>query len=385
MPRNPTKPPPRADSTFSAFDLRCMRRALTLARRGEERVEPNPMVGCVIARGERILGEGHHRRFGGAHAEIEAILAAGGESAVRGATFYVTLEPCSITGKTPPCVDALLRCGAARVVAATLDPNPRVNGEGLRRLAASGVRVQCGLCESEARALIAPFEKFITRREPWVIAKWAQSLDGKIATRTGDSKWISDETARRHAHAVRGRVDAIIIGAGTAVRDDPLLTCRDAAPRRTAARVVLDSRLRLPVSAAMVCTANETPTWVFCTAAAPATKRRRLEQLGCVVTPIRSIRGGLDLSTMLRELAARGAANVIVEGGGRLLGQFFDERRIDEVHIYLAPRLIGGADAIGPLHGAGASTVAGGVDLSGRAKLRALGNGWLLQTRLQNA
>lgn len=382
MPRSPTKPPTNA--TFCTFDLSCMRRALTLARRGEGRVEPNPMVGCVVARGERIIGEGHHRRFGGAHAEIEAIRAAGGESAVRGATFYVTLEPCSITGKTPPCVDALLRCGAARVVAATLDPNPRVNGEGLRRLAAAGVRVQRGLCELEARALIAPFEKLITRGVPWVIAKWAQSLDGKIAARTGDSKWISDETARRHAHGVRGRVDAIIIGAGTALRDDPLLTCRDAAARRTAARVVLDSRLRLPVSAALVRTASETPTWIFCSAAAPAARRRQLMQLGCVVTPVRSIRNGLDLAAVLRELATRGAATVIVEGGGRLLGRFFDERRIDEVHLYLAPRLIGGAGALGPLHGAGPRTVAGGINLSGRAKLRALGNGWFLQARLQS-
>src|SRR5207253_7885382 len=215
------------------------RRALELAERGRGYVEPNPLVGAVVVHDGRIIGEGWHQRYGEAHAEVNALTAAG--DAARGATLYVTLEPCCHHGKTPPCTDAVLRAGVQRVVAAMLDPFPQVSGKGADLLRAAGVTVDVGLCEAEARRLNAPYLKLLATGLPYVTAKWAMTLDGKIATRTGDSKWISNEASRRRVHELRGRMDAIIVGIGTALADDPLLTARPTGPR-TPARIVLDSR-----------------------------------------------------------------------------------------------------------------------------------------------
>src|SRR5437899_3135810 len=220
-----------------------MQRALELAERGRGYVEPNPLVGAVIVRGGEAVGEGWHQRFGEAHAEINALAAAG--AAARGASLYITLEPCCHHGKTPPCTDAVLRAGIARVVAAMADPFPQVAGKGAELLRQAGVGVEMGLCEEEARRLNAPYLKLLSRGRPYVHAKWAMSLDGKIATRTGDSKWISNEASRRRVHEPRGRMDAIIAGIGTVLADDPLLTARPPGPR-TPARIILDSRGRLP-------------------------------------------------------------------------------------------------------------------------------------------
>lgn len=326
-----------------------MQRALDLARRGEGFVEPNPMVGCVIARGGRIVGEGYHRRFGGPHAEVFALRKAGARA--RGATAYVTLEPCSHFGKTPPCVDALIAAGVKRVIAATRDPNPRVSGRGLKKLRAAGIEVRVGLLEPEAQRLIAPFAKFIRRRQPYVILKWAQSLDGRLATSGGDSKWITGEASRAAAHAIRARVDAVLVGIETVLADDPDLTARYVRPRRVATRVVLDSRLRTPPTARLVRSARRAPVLIVTSTARARDARAvaRLTRAGCEVAgvPVRGKR--LDLRKVLMELGRRGMTNVMVEGGPRVLGSFLAAGLVDEARVFVAPKLLGGEGPRGPM------------------------------------
>ena len=236
-----------------------MRRALELAERGRGYVEPNPLVGAVIVRDDQVVAEGWHQRFGEAHAEIDALAMAADKA--RGATLYVTLEPCCHHGKTPPCTDALIRAGIKHVVAAMLDPFAQVAGKGVELLRAAGITVETGLCEQEARSLNAPYLKLLATGKPYVHAKWAMSLDGKIATRSGDSRWISNEASRKRVHELRGRMDAIIVGIGTVLADDPLLTARPPGPR-TACRVILDSCGRLPLSSKLAQSARLVPTLV---------------------------------------------------------------------------------------------------------------------------
>ena len=334
-----------------------MRRALALAARGRGRVEPNPMVGCVIVRGGRIVGEGYHRRFGGPHAEVYALSEAG--PAARGATCYVTLEPCCHHGKTPPCTDALIAAGVKRVVVAMRDPFPLVRGKGFRQLRACGIDVAEGLLETDAVRLNAPYLKLQRCGRPWVTLKWAQSLDGKIATRTGDSEWISGERSRAYAHRLRGRVDAVVIGVGTVVKDDPLLTCRQGRPRRVAARVVIDPHLRVPMTARLVRTARRYPTIIavdrklLAGRKAAGLRKAGLELVG--LGRDRSV--GLDLGALLDELGRRRMTNVMVEGGGRTLGAFHDAGLADEAVVFVAPRFIGGRQAPSPLNAEGPATL----------------------------
>jgi len=335
---------------WNADDQACMRRAIDLAVRGLGRVEPNPMVGAVIVRGGRVIGEGWHRRFGGPHAEVEALRACRGTAA--GATCYVTLEPCCHFGKTPPCTDALIEAGIRRVVAAVRDPFPRVSGGGFRQLRAAGIRVDVGLLRDEAAWLNAPFFKLQQAGRPWVILKWAQSLDGKIATRTGDSKWITSAASRRAAHEIRGRVDAIVVGVNTVIADDPELSCRLVRAKRRAVRVVLDTHARTPLTSKLARTARRTPTLIV-TGDAKSARARRLSRAGCDILelPIRNGRPRLD--RLLDALGRRLMTNVMVEGGGGVLGAFVDEGLADEADVFLAPRLIGGRAAVGPLAGTG--------------------------------
>ena len=340
-----------ADS-FAPNDDKHMKRALALALRGQGWVEPNPMVGCVLVQDRRVVGEGYHRRFGGPHAEVNALRAARAEA--KGATAYVTLEPCCHRGKTPPCTDALVAAGVARVVMAMRDPFPKVRGRGQRLLGRAGIDVSAGLCETEAIWLNAPYLKLQRQHRPWVILKWAQSLDGKIATRTGDSQWISCEQSRRRAHRLRGRVDALIVGVGTVVADDPLLTCRHVNPRRVAARIVLDPRLRTPRRVALLRTASETPTIIATDRRiAKSSRAAALARAGVEILGLRHTRGGLDLGGLLDELGARGMTNVMVEGGGKTLGAFHDGGLADEAVIFVSRRLIGGQGAPSPLNSLG--------------------------------
>jgi diaminohydroxyphosphoribosylaminopyrimidine deaminase / 5-amino-6-(5-phosphoribosylamino)uracil reductase len=336
-------------------DARYMSRALELAARGEGLVEPNPMVGCVVVRDGQIVGEGWHERFGGAHAEVNALRAAA-ENA-NGATLYVTLEPCCHTGKTPPCTDAIIAAGIARVVAAIADPFPKVDGGGFAALRSAGIECNTGNMESEAREVVAPYLKLIKTGVPWVIAKWAMTLDGKLATRTGNSQWITGEAARTKVHELRGRVDAIVIGSGTARVDDPLLTARPSGPR-SALRVVVDSTASLDLDGQLVRSARSTPVLVAIGRHADHAKRSALEHAGVEVLPLAGESHSERIVQLLSELGRRQCTNVLVEGGSRLLGSLFDLRAIDEVHAFIAPTLIGGELAPSPVGGAGLALMA---------------------------
>jgi diaminohydroxyphosphoribosylaminopyrimidine deaminase/5-amino-6-(5-phosphoribosylamino)uracil reductase len=310
------------------------------------------MVGCVLVRHGRIIGEGYHRRFGGPHAEIEALRSAGGRAG--GATAYVTLEPCCHYGKTPPCTNALIAARIARAVFAVRDPFPQVHGRGARLLRRAGIDVVSGVCAAEATELMAPYLKLQRLGRPWVILKWAQSIDGKIATRTGDSKWISQEASRLWVQRLRARVDAIGVGVGTVLADDPSLTCRDVPPRRVATRLVLDPALRIPLDSRLVRTARKTPTLVVGRKGqAPAARASRLQRRGVEVLLVSGTRASLDLPELLETLGSRGMSNVLVEGGGRTVGLVYDAGLADEACIFVSPRLIGGADAPSALSATG--------------------------------
>lgn len=346
-----------------------MHKALALARRGRGRVEPNPMVGCVLVKANRIVGEGWHRHFGGPHAEVLALDQA--RAAARGATAYVTLEPCNHHGKTPPCTHALQQAGVSKVVAAMRDPNPLVAGRGLRALRRAGIDVIEGLLKNEAEQLNAPYLKRQLQGLPYLIAKWAQSIDGKIATASGDSKWISGPLARRKTHQIRARVDGIIIGSGTLLQDDPLLTCREVPVRRVAQRIILDTRLRSPLDCRLVRTASDIPTIIF-TSRANASKRKSqlLRQAGVNVlgTPLQNRH--LDLRAVLRKLAKLNMTNLLIEGGGQVLGTALDLKLVDEAYVFVAPLLIGGRGAVSALSGDGIVKIASGTSLTNLTRRR---------------
>lgn len=336
---------------FNLKDHAFMRRALELAAKGEGRVEPNPMVGCVIVRRGKVVGEGWHKKFGGPHAEVNALRMAG--NAARGATAYVTLEPCSHFGKTPPCADALIRAGVHRVVAAAGDPNPLVSGRGFERLRAAGIQVDVGLLREEAEAVLTPFITRHTKGRPYVILKWAQSIDGKIATRTGDSKWITSIESRALAHELRSRVDGIVVGVETVIADNPELTPRLARPVRIASRIILDHSYRTPLTSKLVKSARTVPTLIVARPPrTPLARKRRtaLGRKGCEVIELKKQKTSPgELSSLMTHLANFGMTNVMVEGGGRVLGSFLDSGLADEAHVFVAPRLIGGEHAPGPL------------------------------------
>jgi diaminohydroxyphosphoribosylaminopyrimidine deaminase/5-amino-6-(5-phosphoribosylamino)uracil reductase len=347
----------------SDVDSRWMSRALELARRGQGFVEPNPMVGCVIVREGAVVGEGWHQRFGGDHAEIEALVAAGKQAA--GATMYVTLEPCCHYGKTPPCTEAIVPAGIKRVVCAMRDPFPKVAGGGFKQLESAGIAVEVGLMEAAARELNAPYLKLVQTGKPWVIAKWAMTLDGKIATRSGYSQWISSEESRAIAHELRGRVDAILVGRRTAQIDNPLLTARleTGTPPRRAKRIVLDSLAQLSSSSQLVRTARQTPILIACGPEAPEQEIRRLTAAGCEVLPFAAATSYERMLLLLDELGRRQMTNILVEGGAALLGALLDARQIDEVHAFIAPKLFGGERAPSPVAGQGTDQVAAALQL----------------------
>ncbi len=365
------------------LDALFMGRALELAARGEGFVEPNPMVGCVIVRNGEVVGEGWHQRFGGSHAEVEALRIAGSQA--RGATAYVTLEPCCHRGKTPPCTEALITAGIARVVSAQHDPFEKVNGRGLALLEAAGVQVDVGLMESEARRLNAPYLKLVTTGIPWIIAKWAMTLDGRIATRTGDSRWISSESSRAIVQKLRGRMDAIMVGRRTAEHDDPLLMARPPGPR-VAARIVADSTASLASESQLVQTAKSAPVLIAVGPNAATESVARLKSLGCEVFTCgdadrSDITPNVDIQTLLTELGRRRMTNVLVEGGGQLLGSFFDAGAIDEVHVFIAPKLIGGVGAALAIAGVGVKKIAAALQLTDQ-QIRQLGEDVYISGRL---
>jgi diaminohydroxyphosphoribosylaminopyrimidine deaminase/5-amino-6-(5-phosphoribosylamino)uracil reductase len=334
------------------FDAWHMRRALELAARGQGLVEPNPMAGCTIVRDGETVGEGFHGRFGGPHAEVEALRVAGPRA--RGATAYVTLEPCCHHGKTPPCTHALLAAGIRRVIVAQGDPFPQVAGGGIAELEGAGVEVEVGLLEAEARELNA---------RPWIIAKWAMTLDGRLATAQGDSRWISGEASRAIVHRLRGRVDAVLVGRGTAAADDPLLTARPPGPR-TAARIVVDSQASLSATSQLARTAAEAPVIVAAATSAPAENVRRLTEAGCEVLACQGSSHAERLDWLLGELGRRRMTNVLVEGGSQLLGSLFAAGAVDEAHVFIAPKLVGGSQAPISIAGQGVARMADALELA---------------------
>ncbi len=328
-------------------DSHFMQQALDLARRGEGLVEPNPMVGAVIVHDNQVVGEGWHQQFGGPHAEVHALQAAGPRA--HGATMYVTLEPCCHHGKTPPCVNALIEAGLARVVVAMSDPFPQVDGHGIAKLRNAGIECEVGMLEAEALALVAPFLKLIRTGRPWVIAKWAMTLDGKIATHTGSSQWITGEAARAVSHRLRGRMDAVVVGSGTAEADDPLLTARPAGPR-TATRIVLgdvSQASRLGQSLA------EAPLMAVHSRAVTDDPYDWLVEAGGELLVIETPDRISQLKMLLSELGRRQMTNVLFEGGGQVLGALFDAGAVDEVHVFVAPKMVGGDNAPSPIAGLG--------------------------------
>ncbi|MCA9118263.1 MAG: bifunctional diaminohydroxyphosphoribosylaminopyrimidine deaminase/5-amino-6-(5-phosphoribosylamino)uracil reductase RibD, partial [Planctomycetaceae bacterium] len=348
-----------------------MRRALELAARGLGHVEPNPPVGCVLVDSERnLLGEGWHQQFGGPHAEIHALQSAG--KAVAGSTAFVTLEPCCHHGKTGPCSQALLAAGVSRVVVAVSDPAPHVDGGGIAELQAAGIRVEVGLLGEEAARLIAPFRQLMLEQRPWVHAKWAMTLDGKLASRTGHSQWISSAKSRAIVHQLRGRMDAILVGSGTVRDDDPRLTARPPGPR-AATRIIVSAGGRLPTTSALARTAREVPVLLATTSAADPATCDELRQLGVEVlllptaAPLAdsdSEQPGVCLNSLLAELGRRRLTQVLVEGGSGLLGSLLDRQLIDEFHVFVAPKLLGGTGALTPVGGTGRAEVAPETDSS---------------------
>ncbi|MCI5043881.1 MAG: bifunctional diaminohydroxyphosphoribosylaminopyrimidine deaminase/5-amino-6-(5-phosphoribosylamino)uracil reductase RibD [Aquisalinus sp.] len=336
-----------------------MMRAIDLAKRAEGYTSPNPMVGCVLVKGDRIIGEGFHARPGTPHAEANALRVAGEQA--QGATAYVTLEPCNHYGSNPPCTEGLIKAGVSEVVYAVSDPNPIAAG-GDNKLTDAGIKVRSGLCTSEAADLNRFWLHHIRQRKPYVVAKFASSLDGKIATRTGDSKWVTSEAARMRGHDLRQACDAIIVGVDTIIADNPSLTARGKLPagHRQAAhplRVVLDSSGRIPLEAQIFRSTTPGKTLVATTATMPALKEQALRGRGVDVLRLKAdIAGRPDLSALLSALHERDVLSCMIEGGGKVLGSFFDAGLVDEVWAFMAPVIIGG-DAAVPVAGIGAENL----------------------------
>lgn len=347
-------------------DERFMWRALALARRGLGKTSPNPCVGAVLVGDGRVIGEGWHKKAGGPHAEIEAIRKAKDSTPGRASplTLYVTLEPCCTHGRTPPCTDAIIAAGIKRIVVGAVDPNPRHRGRGLTLLRRAGVRVESGVLAQKATRLNEAFNKWITTGRPLVIAKAAMSLDGKIATRTGDSKWITSDATRRCAHKLRAQVDAIMVGAQTVIRDNPQLTVRHGVNRaKQPWRIVVDARGRCPKNARLFTDAHRSRTIVITSNKSPAYWRRYLPLEGITVITLPWKRGRVDLRAALRALGRMNVTSVLVEGGGELLGSVFDAGLVDKVSLFYAPMVIGGRKAVTAVGGEGAARVRRAVRL----------------------
>ncbi|NQV25555.1 MAG: bifunctional diaminohydroxyphosphoribosylaminopyrimidine deaminase/5-amino-6-(5-phosphoribosylamino)uracil reductase RibD [Rhodopirellula sp.] len=351
-----------------------MQYAVELASRGLGRVEPNPAVGAVLVDEHlNLLTSGYHERFGGPHAEVNALTdfvarvedASFRQELLANATLYVTLEPCCHHGKTPPCSEAVIAAGIRKVQVGIRDPSPHVAGGGIQQLQNAGVQVSTGLAEEQIRELNAPFLKLLESGLPWVHAKWAMTLDGKIATRTGVSKWISGEASRQRVHLLRGRMDAIIVGAGTARADDPLLTVRVPGPR-TPVRVVVDSGASLPLDSQLVRTVDEAPVLLAVSEDAPAERIEKLRNAGVDILVAGGTESRVDLKKLLAELGRRSMTNVLIEGGGELLGAAFDGHFVDETHVFVAPKIAGGADAVTPVGGVGLELISEAGQLRGQ-------------------
>ena len=333
-------------------DERYMWMALDLARRSCGKTNPNPMVGAVIVKGGEVVGTGFHKKAGEQHAEIIALLEAGVRA--RHATLYTNLEPCSHQGRTPPCTEAILQAGIRRVVLATVDPNPLISGRGIRKLKEAGIKVKVGVLEEKARRLNEIFFKYITTKTPFVMVKAAMSLDGKIATTTGESRWISGEKSRKFAHQLRAASDGIMVGINTILRDDPLLTVRlDGKKAANPVRIIVDSRGRMPLSSKVVKTARETKTILATTTLVSSEKLKTYQEAGVEVLILPLQGEQVNLQELMLALGKKEISALLVEGGGTLNYSLLNENLIDKVYFFIAPFLLGGENAPTPVGGAG--------------------------------
>lgn len=327
-----------------------MQQALKIAAYGVGRTSPNPLVGAVIVRNGRIVGQGWHRKAGTPHAEIHALRQA--ETLAKGATMYVTLEPCAHYGRTPPCCQAVIDAGIKQVIVATLDPNPLVAGKGIELLRDAGIEVIAGILEEEAYTLNEVFFKWITTKLPFVILKTAMTLDGKIATCTGQSQWITSTASREYVHKMRDIYDSILVGIGTVLADNPSLTTRLGESSKNPIRIIVDSMARTPLTAKVI-TDHLAPTIIAVTANAPAAKVAELRVAGAEVIIINTMDGQVDLRDLLIALSQRNITSVFIEGGATINCSFMKENLFDKVHVFIAPKLVGGQTAATPIGGAG--------------------------------
>ena len=333
------------------MDEEFMKLALKLAGRGIGRVEPNPAAGCVIVRDNHVIGKGWHKTFGGPHAEVNAIddcKKHGFDPA--GAVMYVTLEPCCHYGKTGPCTDAIISDGLASVVVATIDPSAHAQGKGVEKLRKAGIEVRTGLCQQQGRLLNAPFMKFAATGRCWVVLKWAQSIDGKVAWTDGSSeRWISGEPSRKDAHRLRRRAEAILVGINTVLADDPLLTPRPGMGKKPV-RIILDSDLKIPLDCQLLATAPKTPVLVV-TSEQAASKNpqsaRRISEKGAELLTMPVKQGMCDLAFVLEQLSGRGISRLLVEGGPAVITSFLQAGLADEAYIYITPKILGGRGSVG--------------------------------------
>jgi diaminohydroxyphosphoribosylaminopyrimidine deaminase / 5-amino-6-(5-phosphoribosylamino)uracil reductase len=354
----------RAVATLTAADQDHLERSIELAEFGLGRVHPNPMVGALVVRDDKVLGEGWHEECGGPHAEVNAIAAAdaacgSGVMSLQGATLYVSMEPCCHHGKTPPCTDAVIAAGIARVVVASDDPSAKACGRGLGILRDEGIEVDVadGDLAARARLVNQAFRKHARTGRPWVLFKSAMTLDGKVATRTGDSRWISDESSRARAHRWRASVDAVVVGIGTALADDPQLTARLDGVHHQPRRIVFDATARLPLDSKLVTAAPESALTVVASRAAHRSAVEALEMAGAEVVVATGENEPARVRSALDQLGARGITSILLEGGPHLAGAFLDADEIDEVRLFLAPLLLGGRAARDPLEGEGVERI----------------------------
>jgi diaminohydroxyphosphoribosylaminopyrimidine deaminase / 5-amino-6-(5-phosphoribosylamino)uracil reductase len=326
-----------------------MKMAIHLAGKGIGKTSPNPMVGAVIVKDGKVIGRGYHKKCGDYHAEINAINNVKGS--IRGSTFYITLEPCSHYGRTPPCVDTLIKKELERVVVGTPDPNPEVNGKGIKILRSKGIKVDVGILDSECRQLNEHYFKFIKSGIPYVTVKYAQTLDGRIATKSGDSQWISSETSRKYVHSLRAINDSIMVGAGTVTADNPQLTVRHVKGKNPL-RIIVDSKLRIPIKSSVLTDGNSHQTIIATTSNASSGKVTAIKKLGAEVLVVKKGRDGrVSLSSLLKELGKREIMSVLVEGGSGIVTSLLKANLVDKMIIPIAPKIIGkGLEAIGDLN-----------------------------------
>jgi diaminohydroxyphosphoribosylaminopyrimidine deaminase/5-amino-6-(5-phosphoribosylamino)uracil reductase len=355
--------------------------ALSLAKRGRGRVSPNPLVGAVLVKDGRIVGRGFHQRVGGPHAEVNALKNAGGMA--KGADLYINLEPCCHFGKTPPCTDALIKNKIKRVFVGMTDPNPLVSRKGIEQLVRAGIQVKTGILEEKARRLNEVFIKYITAKVPFVILKVASTFDGKIATRTGDARWITGEKSRTFVHQLRNEVDAVLVGIGTVKKDDPMLTTRlPQGKGRDPHRIVLDTHLTIPLSSKVLHLNSQAKTIIATAPYASPRKMKKLEELGVTILTIPTRKGKLDLKALLKELGRMEITSVMVEGGRETITSFLEEGLADKLYLFYAPKIIMGKEAIGITAGRGVALLKEAIQIS-EVEVKKLGDDVLVEGYLQ--